>query len=223
MAASLTQHPAVEIFGVALHASVPGALGVSLLLVVVARFAIARTAQDSRVAVAAETIVTLIERELAGIFDDDPRPYLPLLATLFLFLLVANLSAVVPGFLPPTEFLETAAALAVVVFASVQIAGVRALGFGGYLRHFARPNALLLPFHVAAEITRTLSLAVRLFGNMMSHGLVLALVASIAGLLVPIPFLALGLLIGAVQAYIFTILAAVYIAAAISKPKGTAT
>jgi F-type H+-transporting ATPase subunit a len=223
MAASLTQHPAVEIFGVVLHASVPGALGVSLLLVVVARFAIARTAQDSRVAVAAETIVTLIERELAGIFDDDPRPYLPLLATLFLFLLVANLSAVVPGFLPPTEFLETAAALAVVVFASVQIAGVRALGFGGYLRHFARPNALLLPFHVAAEITRTLSLAVRLFGNMMSHGLVLALVASIAGLLVPIPFLALGLLIGAVQAYIFTILAAVYIAAAISKPKGTAT
>jgi F-type H+-transporting ATPase subunit a len=223
MAASLAHHPAVELFGVALHPSVPGALGVSLLLVGIAHFAMTRVEKDSRIAVAAETIVTLIERELAGIFDEDPRPFLPLLATLFLFLLVANMSAAVPGFLPPTEFLETAAALALVVFAAVQIAGVRALGLGGYLRHFARPNALLLPFHIAAEITRTLSLAVRLFGNMMSHGLVLALVASIAGLLVPIPFLALGLLIGAVQAYIFTILAAVYIAAAISKPKGTAT
>jgi F-type H+-transporting ATPase subunit a len=220
---SLVQHPDLAVFGIAIHPSLAGTLGVSLLLVAMARFAIARVAKDSRVTVAAEAIVTLIERELAGIFDEDPRPFLPLLATLFLFLLVANLSAAVPGFLPPTEFIETAAALAVVVFAAVQIAGFRALGFGGYLRHFARPNALLLPFHILAEITRTLSLAVRLFGNMMSHGLVLAIIASIAGLLVPIPFLALGLLIGAVQAYIFTILAAVYIAAAISKPKGAAT
>ncbi|MBL8807537.1 MAG: F0F1 ATP synthase subunit A [Rhodospirillales bacterium] len=200
----------------------PAVLATIALSMAIAAFALAlgrRAKESSRTIIAAETLLLIIERELATIFDRDPRPFLPLLATLFLFILFANISAVIPGVRPPTEFPETAAALAAIVFGAVQWYGVRTRGFVGYLRHFAQPSPILLPFHIAAEFTRTLSLAVRLFGNMMSHGLVLAVVASIAGLLVPVPFLALGLLIGAVQAYIFTVLAAVYIAAAVAEPQ----
>lgn len=205
--------------GQILHPAIPTTLGISVGIVIAA-VAIGRHATgQSRPVVAAETLLRLIEKELAGIFDQDPRPFLPLLATLFLFVLISNISSILPGVRPPTEFPETAAALAAIVFGAVQWYGVRSRGLFGYLRHFAQPSPLLLPFHLAAEITRTLSLAVRLFGNMMSHGLVLAIVAAIAGLLVPIPFLALGLLIGAVQAYIFTVLAAVYIAAAVAEPE----
>lgn len=203
-----------------IHPAVPATLALSLAFVICAILLGRGAKGNSRTIVAAETLLLLIERELTAIFDRDPRPFIPLLATLFLFVLFANLSAALPGVKPPTEFPETAAALALIVFGAVQWFGVKSRGLLGYLRHFARPSPLLLPFHIAAEFSRTLSLAVRLFGNMMSHGLVLAIVAAIAGLLVPIPFLALGLLIGTVQAYIFTILAAVYIAAAVAEPDG---
>lgn len=209
------------IAGLPIHPAIAGGVAVSLLLVAAAKLAIGRVPADSRLAIAAEAVMAMIERELDGVFDRDPRPFLPLLATLFLFVLTANWSAALPGWRPPTEFLETPAALAVVVFGAVQYYGVREHGMLGYLKHFASPNILFVPFHVVGEFTRTLSLAVRLFGNMMSHGLILAIVASVAGLIVPIPFLALGLLIGAVQAYIFTILAAVYIAAAVARPEGS--
>jgi F-type H+-transporting ATPase subunit a len=211
------------IAGLPIHPAIAGGAAVSLLLVAGAKLTIGQIPKTSRIAIAAEAIYAMIERELAGVFDRDPGPFLPLLATLFLFVLTANWSAALPGWRPPTEFLETPAALAVAVFGAVQYYGVREHGFVGYLKHFATPNFLFVPFHVAAEFTRTLSLAVRLFGNMMSHGLILAIVASVAGLIVPIPFLALGLLIGAVQAYIFTILAAVYIAAAVARPEGSKT
>lgn len=167
-----------------------------------------------------ELLVEGIAGQLRQVMGRDPTPFLPFLGALLLFVAAANLSAALPGVTAPTESLETPLALALLVFVSVHLAGVRARGLRGYLGHYLRPNPLLAPLHVLSELTRTFSLTMRLFGNMMSHGLVLAVVASLAGLLVPIPILALGLLIGLVQAWIFFILAATYVAAAIAAQDG---
>ncbi|MEZ5556933.1 MAG: F0F1 ATP synthase subunit A [Pseudomonadales bacterium] len=162
-----------------------------------------------------ELVVETISTQVQEIVRRDTRPYLPLLATLFLFLVFANLSAAIPGAKPPTGHVETPATLAAIVFLSVHYFGLRAQGVRGYLAHYTRPNLLLLPLNVLAEITRTFSLMVRLFGNIMSHEFVLAIVVFLAGLLLPIPFMLLGILIGLIQAYIFTVLAAVFIGAAL--------
>jgi F-type H+-transporting ATPase subunit a len=164
---------------------------------------------------ALEAVVTVLEEQADAVLHRDSRPFLPLLGTLFLFILVANLSGLVPGVRAPTASLETPAALAVVVFLSVHAYGVRVRGLKRYLASYLKPNPLMLPLNILSEITRTFSLMVRLFGNIMSHELILGVVATIAGLLVPIPFMALGILIGVVQAYIFSILATVFIGAAI--------
>ena len=129
--------------------------------------------------------------------------------------MVANLSAIVPGTAPPTGHLETPAVLAVIVFFSVHYFGIRARGVVEYARRYTKPNVLLLPLNVLSEITRTFSLMIRLFGNIMSHEFILAIVVFLAGLLLPIPFMLLGILIGVIQAYIFTVLAAVFIGAAV--------
>ena len=163
-----------------------------------------------------EIVVEAIEKQVREIIRRDPWPYLPLLGTLFIFLVAANLSAVIPGLKPPTGHIETPAALAGIVFLSVHFFGTRALGPGDYLRRYIRPNPLLLPLNLLAEITRTFSLMVRLFGNIMSHEFVLAIVVFLAGLLLPIPFMLLGIMIGLIQAYIFTVLAAVFVGAAVS-------
>lgn len=168
-----------------------------------------------RVQTLLELFVTTIDEQLRQITAGDAARYVPLLGTLFLFIATANLSLVLPGVHPPTEHLETPLALALVVFFSVHVLGLRAQGLVGYLKHYLAPNPLFAPLHVISEVTRTFSLTVRLFGNMMSHGLILAVVATLAGLLVPIPLIALGLLVGVIQAYIFTILAATYVAAAV--------
>lgn len=162
-----------------------------------------------------EIIVETLAIQIREIIRRDPWPYLSLLGTLFIFLILANLAAIVPGVSPPTGHIETPAALAGIVFLSVHFFGIRARGVGQYLGHYARPNILLLPLNVLSEITRTFSLMVRLFGNMMSHEIVIAIVVLIAGLLLPIPFMLLGILIGIIQAYIFTVLAAVFIGAAV--------
>jgi F-type H+-transporting ATPase subunit a len=162
-----------------------------------------------------EIVVEAMARQISEIIRRDAWPYMPLLGTLFLFLIVANLIAVVPGMKPPTGRIETPAALAAIVFLSVHYFGIRSRGLVQYLRHYTKPSLLLLPLNVLSEITRTFSLMVRLFGNMMSHELVIAIVALLAGLLLPIPFLLLGVLIGIVQAFIFTVLAAVFIGAAV--------
>ncbi len=164
---------------------------------------------------ALEIVVVTIASQLREILGRDPWPFLPLLGSLFIFLVLANLAAVLPGASPPTGHIETPAALALIVFLSVHIYGVRARGGRKYLRHYLEPNPFLLPLNVLSELTRTFSLMVRLFGNMMSHEFVIAIVVFLAGLLVPIPFLLLGILIGIIQAYIFTVLATVYIAAAV--------
>ncbi|NIX03494.1 MAG: F0F1 ATP synthase subunit A, partial [Gammaproteobacteria bacterium] len=154
---------------------------------------------------ALEIVVEALAKQVREIIRRDPWPYLPLLGTLFLFLAFANLSAVVPGAKPPTGRIETPAALAALVFLSVHVFGVRSRGLLEYLRRYVEPNPLLLPLNVLSEITRTFSLMVRLFGNVMSHELVIAIVSVIAGLLLPIPFLLLGAMIGLIQAFIFMV------------------
>jgi F-type H+-transporting ATPase subunit a len=151
-------------------------------------------------------------RQIAG----RPEPRLVTFAgSLFLFIAAANASGLLPGVQRPTASLAATSALAAVVFAAVPVAGIRARGVGGYLGHFIRPNPLLLPLHLLSEVSRTVALSVRLFGNMMSGQLIVALLVALTGVLVPMPLMALDLLIGLLQAYIFTVLATVYVGAAI--------
>ena len=135
--------------------------------------------------------------------------------SLFLFIAGAAIVGQLPGIPAPTSNLAATSALAALVFFAVPFAGVRARGMGGYLKHYFSPNPILFPLHVVSELSRTLALALRLFGNMMSGHLIVAVIVALVGLLVPVPLMALDLLIGLLQAYIFTILASVYIGAAI--------
>lgn len=179
-------------------------------------FAVKRFARSGgALATALEILVTTLSRQIESILGREPAPFLPLLGSLFIFIVLANLAAILPGATPPTGHIETPAALAFIVFLSVHFYGVRAKGLRGYLRHYLEPNPFLLPLNVLSELTRTFSLMIRLFGNMMSHEFVIAIVVLLAGLLLPIPFLLLGVLIGIIQAYIFTVLATVYIGAAV--------
>ena len=173
-----------------------------------------RPESGGRLQSAFEILVEALESQIRDISHRDPWPYLSMLGTLFVFLAVANLTAVVPGLKPPTGHLETPISLAMIVFFSVHVFGLRAQGVGRYLKRYIHPNPLLAPLNILSELTRTLSLMVRLFGNMMSHEFMIAIISYLAGLLLPIPFLLLGVLIGLIQAYIFTVLAAVYIGAA---------
>lgn len=161
-----------------------------------------------------EIVVETANDQISQIVGKPNATFVPMLGTLFLFLTFANLAAIVPGAKAPTAHIETPAALALIVFFSTHYFGIRALGLRAYLKHYTQPSVLLTPLIVLAELTRTFSLMVRLFGNMMSHELVISIIAILAGLLVPIPFLLLGVLIGLIQAYIFTVLASVYIGAA---------
>ncbi|MFW6140427.1 MAG: F0F1 ATP synthase subunit A [Acidobacteriota bacterium] len=161
-----------------------------------------------------EVLVGIIRDQIKDIIGRDPSPYLPFIGTLFLFISVSNFLAFVPGYEPPTGSLTTTAALAVCVFFAVPIYGVTQAGFVRYFRHYIRPTAFMLPFHVIGELSRTLSLAVRLFGNVMSGTMIAALLFSVAPLFLPVIMEALSLLIGQIQAYIFAVLAAVYIASA---------
>jgi F-type H+-transporting ATPase subunit a len=165
--------------------------------------------------VVVELIVTGIMGQIDEVIRKNPRPFLPLLGTLFIFLVAANLSGVLPGVEAPTGKLETPAALALIVFVTVHFYGVRAQGPLGYLAGFARPKLIMLPLNIVSEVTRTFSLMVRLFGNVMSGEFVIALVVALAGLFLPIPLMALEILVGVVQAYIFTVLATVFIGAAV--------
>jgi len=162
-----------------------------------------------------EIIVGLLLGQIEDVLRKDPRPYLPLLGTLFLLLIVSNLSGLIPGVEAPTSKLETTGALALVVFVSVHRYGLKAQGLRGYLASFAEPKLFMLPLNLLSELTRHFSLAIRLFGNVMSGEFVIAMILALAGLLVPIPLMALEILVGIVQAYIFTILATVFIGAAV--------
>ena len=144
----------------------------------------------------------------------------PFIGTLFLFILLSNLLTLIPGYVAPTSSLTTTAALAVLVFFAVPIFGIARLGVGEYFKEYFRPNILFFPFHVMGELSRTLALAVRLFGNLMSHEKVIAILLAVTPLFFPVVMQALGLLIGLIQAYIFAILAMVYIASASQEHEG---
>jgi F-type H+-transporting ATPase subunit a len=161
-----------------------------------------------------EIIVDTIQRQIAEASGGRPDRYLPFVGTLFLFIVVANVLDAVPGFRAPTASLTTTAALATCVFVAVPVFGIARQGVKDYFRQYVRPTPLMLPFHVIGELSRTLALAVRLFGNITSGSLIVAIVLSIAPLFFPVVMQALGLLIGVIQAYVFAILALVYVASA---------
>jgi len=147
-----------------------------------------------------------------------PAKYLGFVGTLFLFITVANLFTIVPGYEPPTGSLSTTAALAISVFIAVPFYGIEERGWGGYFKSYLEPTVIMLPFNIMGEFSRTLALAVRLFGNMMSGTMILSILFIITPFIFPTVMSALGLLTGMVQAYIFSILALVYIAAATGTP-----
>ncbi len=161
-----------------------------------------------------EILVLGIEKQIADVGLRSPRKYVGFLGTLFLFIALASVCTIIPGYEPPTGSLSTTAALALCVLVAVPAYGIRELGFGGYLKSYAEPSIIVLPFNIISELSRTLALAVRLFGNMMSGTMILAILLTITPFFFPIALSALGLLTGMVQAYIFSIMAAVYIAAA---------
>ena len=166
-----------------------------------------------------EIIVTGIEKQIEEVGLPHPEKYLGFLGTLFLFLGTASLCTILPGYDPPTGSLSTTVALALCVFVAVPLFGIADQGVGGYLKSYIKPTVIMLPFNIISELSRTLALAVRLFGNMMSGAMIIAILLTITPFIFPIVMTLLGLLTGMVQAYIFSILAAVYIAAAIRTRK----
>ncbi len=163
-----------------------------------------------------EIIVTLLLGQIRDVTRQEPRPFLPFIGTLFIFIAFCNLLSIIPGFQAPTGSLSTTAGLAVCVMVAVPLYGIRDSGLGGYLKNYIRPTPMMLPFNVIGEISRTLALAVRLFGNVMSGGMIGGILLAIAPLIFPVIMQMLGLLTGIVQAYIFAILATVYIAAGLT-------
>ncbi|MBX9407271.1 F0F1 ATP synthase subunit A [Pseudomonas baetica] len=161
-----------------------------------------------------EIVVTAISGQIKDVGLQQPQRYLSFLGTLFLFIAAAALATVIPGYEPPTASLSTTVALALCVLVAVPLFGIWGQGLAGYLKSYMQPTPIMLPFNLISEASRTLALAVRLFGNMMSGAMIIAILLSITPFVFPIVMTVLGLLTGMVQAYIFTILAAVYIAAA---------
>ena len=161
-----------------------------------------------------EIIVTGINKQIEEVGLRHPEKYLGFLGTLFLFVAVSALCTIIPGYEPPTASLSTTVALALCVFVAVPLFGIEDQGLGGYLKSYIEPTVIMLPFNIISELSRTLALAVRLFGNMMSGAMIIGILLTITPFIFPIVMTALGLLTGMVQAYIFSILAAVYIAAA---------
>ena len=161
-----------------------------------------------------EIIVLAIEKQISSVGLSNPRQYIGFLGTLFLFVALANLFTIFPGYEPPTGSLSTTISLALCVFVTVPYYGIRQRGLKGYLASYTQPTFIMLPFNIIGEISRTFALAVRLFGNIMSGSMIIGIMLIIAPFVFPVVMTALGLLTGLVQAYIFFILASVYIAAA---------
>ncbi len=200
-----------------LNATIVFTWGVMLVLAVGARLITRKLStglERSRWQNLLEIVVTAIAQQIEDVGLRHPETYLGFLGTLFLFVATASLGTVIPGYEPPTGSLSTTVALALCVFVAVPFFGIKADGVGGYLASYTKPTVLMLPFNIISELSRTLALAVRLFGNMMSGAMIVGILLTITPFVFPIVMTALGLLTGMVQAYIFSILAAVYIAAA---------
>lgn len=190
---------------------------VMLLLVGISRFAgkhVRETLRPGDTQNLLESIVELMSQQIAEVSQQKPGKYLPFIGTLFLYIATSNLLAIVPGYVPPTSSLSTTAALAFCVLVAVPFFGITSSGVKEYLRNYVTPSVFMLPFNILGEITRTLALAVRLYGNMLSGTVVGAILLSLVPFFVPVVMQLLGLLTGMIQAYIFSILAMVYIASA---------
>lgn len=200
-----------------LNATIVYTWGLMLVMVVGSKIVTSKLSTDlkrSRWQNMLEIIVTGILKQIEDVGLDRPQKYLGFLGTLFLFIAIANLCIIIPGYEPPTGSLSTTAALALCVFVAVPIFGIEKQGLGSYLKSYTEPTIIMLPFNIISEISRTLALAIRLFGNIMSGSMIVAILLTITPFIFPIIMTALGLLIGMVQAYIFSILATVYITAA---------
>lgn len=161
-----------------------------------------------------EAVISVMRNQVREIIHDEPDKYLPFLGTLFLFISISNLLAPVPGYHPPTSSITTTGALALCVFFAVPVYGIWRKGLKGFLKYYIQPSVFMLPFNIIGEFSRTLAMAVRLFGNVMSGSLIAAILISIIPYFVPVIMELLELLIGQIQAYIFSVLAAVYIGSA---------
>ncbi|HZK10661.1 MAG TPA: F0F1 ATP synthase subunit A [Clostridia bacterium] len=164
-----------------------------------------------------EAVIETINEQIRQISQEDPGRYLPFIGTLFIFILASNVLSIVPGFKPPTGSLNTTIALSLCVFLAVPFYGITDRGLLGYMKEYLKPTFIMLPFNIISEISRTLSLAIRLYGNVMSSSVVVAILLGVVPLFFPIVIQALGLLTGVIQAYIFAILAIVYIASSTKK------
>lgn len=161
-----------------------------------------------------EAVITVMRNHIRDIIGPEVNRYLPFIGTLFLFISMANFLIIMPGYHPPTGSLSTTAALALCVFFAVPVYSIARIGVKGYLRHFIEPSPIMLPLHVLSDLTRTLTLAVRLFGSIMSESMIAAALLAIIPFFLPVVMKAFGLLIGQIQAYIFAVLASIYIASA---------
>ncbi|MGR9114951.1 MAG: F0F1 ATP synthase subunit A [Gammaproteobacteria bacterium] len=191
--------------------------GIMLVLVVGAKLItrnLTRDIEDKRWQSVLEVIVITLIKHIEEVGLKQPEKYLGFLGTLFLFIAMASLCTIFPGYEPPTGSLSTTTALAIAVFVAVPFFGIADQGLGGYLKSYLKPTLIMLPFNIIGELSRTLALAVRLFGNMMSGSMIIAILLIVTPLFFPVIMNLFGLLTGIVQAYIFTILATVYIAAA---------
>lgn len=168
-----------------------------------------------------EVLVSGMNDQIRQVSRQDPRRYLPFIGTLFVFIVTCNLLIIVPGYYPPTASLSTTAALAICVFIAVPLYGIAHQGLLGYLKHYIKPTIVMLPFNIIGEFSRTLALAVRLYGNLMSGMVIAAILLSLAPFFFPILMQLLGLLTGVIQAYIFAVLAMVYIASATAASQQT--
>jgi F-type H+-transporting ATPase subunit a len=161
-----------------------------------------------------EVLVSEMRRQISDVSQHDPGRYLSFIGTLFVFIATANALSIVPGYVAPTGSLSTTSALALCVLVAVPLYGIAEKGFRGYLGNYIRPTVFMLPFNIIGEISRTIALAIRLYGNVMSGTVIVGILISIAPFLFPILLTLLGLLTGLIQAYIFAVLAMVYIASA---------
>lgn len=203
--------------GYALNATIVFTWAVMALLVIGARLVTWRltdTETMSRWQNLLEVVVGGIRDQIRDVSQQEPGRYLPFVGTLFLFIATSNILAVVPGFRPPTGSLSTTAALAICVLVAVPLFAVAQRGVFAYLKQYAQPTWFMLPFNVIGEVSRTVALAIRLYGNVMSGTVIAAILIGIAPFFFPILMQLLGLLTGLIQAYIFAILATVYIASA---------
>jgi F-type H+-transporting ATPase subunit a len=205
----------VTIHGVAIRATLPFTLVVNAVLIafafVVTRRLVVIGAMSRRQA-ATEALLAFLREQIRAITGRDPTPLVPFIGALFLFILASNLLGAIPGFLAPTASLSTTVALAFAVFLAVPVFGIRRLGLRAYLANYLRPTPWLLPLTLIGEFSRTLALAVRLFGNAMSGGVIAAILLLVTPLFVPVVMQLFGLVIGVIQAYIFAMLATVYVA-----------